>query len=109
MVRSSAAEDAARLMAMYISDFPTGKLALQFDVRLADGGVATELASTVQDVDLPVRVALTRRGDLWTVSYSPRRGGVDRSLGWRRRHRGGVHVRAGDGGNWRWRPTSQPR
>ncbi len=70
MVRSSAAADAARLMAMYIPDFPTGQPALQFDVRSADGGVATELASTVQNVSLPVRVAFTRRGDLWTVSYT---------------------------------------
>ena len=75
MIRSSATEDAARLMAMYIPDFPTGKPALQFDVRLADGAVATELASTVQNVSLPVRVAFTRRGDLWTVSYS--RDGVE--------------------------------
>ena len=57
-------------MVMYVPDFPTGNPALQFDVRLADAGTATELASTVQNVSLPVKVAFVRRGHSWTVSYS---------------------------------------
>ncbi|MEM1177770.1 MAG: hypothetical protein AAGM22_05470, partial [Acidobacteriota bacterium] len=72
-----------RLMACYVPHFPTPDVpALQFDVRFADGAAATELASTVLDVDnvaveAPVRFAFTRIGNRVTPSFS-----VDGGVTW---------------------------
>ena len=70
MVRNDLAPSAPRVMVQYVPHFPTpDRPALQFDVR-DENGVAYELASTVPDVQLPVRVAIQRRGDVFTVYYS---------------------------------------
>ncbi len=80
MMRADLEPRAARVMACFIPHLPGPNpgdpetAALQFDVRHADGS-AEELAGLVQQVALPVRLAIERRGDVFTVFYS-RDGGV---------------------------------
>ena len=75
MARAGLAPNAARVSVHYLPAFPArtvrGPLrsALMFDAR-DENGVAFELASTVPDVELPVRVAIQRRGNVWSVFYS---------------------------------------
>jgi Mg-chelatase subunit ChlD/regulation of enolase protein 1 (concanavalin A-like superfamily) len=69
-LRSSDAPEAARVMAVVVPGFPGGGPALQFDVRLSDGATPIELSSTVQNISLPVSLAIQRRGDLVEVFYS---------------------------------------
>ncbi|MEM9558591.1 MAG: thrombospondin type 3 repeat-containing protein [Acidobacteriota bacterium] len=73
MVRSSLASDAPRVAVHYVPSFPStapgGTPSLMFDVRDASGQ-AFALASTVPAIDLPVRVAIQRRGDVFSVFYS---------------------------------------
>lgn len=69
-VRSGLDPFAPRVTIQFIPHYPTPDVpALQFDVRGNDG-VARTLASTVQNVALPVRVAIEKRGDQLTVYYS---------------------------------------
>ena len=65
MVRSGPDADAPRIAVSYVPGFPGGA-AVMFDVRFADGS-AQELGSTVPGVELPVRLAVERRGTAWTV------------------------------------------
>ena len=85
MVRPSLAADAPRVMVNYVPHFPdpVGQ-ALQFDFRGADG-VAHELAAPVHGITLPVRLAIDKRGDLYTVYYS-----TDGGASWTRPTIGGV-------------------
>ncbi|MCG8461369.1 MAG: VWA domain-containing protein, partial [Holophagales bacterium] len=75
MVRTDLEPDAPRVMVQYIPHFPNVHApgadypALQFDVR-DETGLGFELASTVPHIILPVRVAIQRRGDLFSVFYS---------------------------------------
>ena len=75
MVRGGMAPDAPRVMVQYLPHFPTpdgpeaDAPALQFDYRDA-AGQAAELASTVPGISLPVRVAILRLGDSFSVHYS---------------------------------------
>ncbi len=89
MVRESTDPSAPRVMINYLPDFPDPRRpgpALQFDARLAHGGPAKELASTVKGISLPVRVAVERTGHRFTISYSTDNGGT-----W-------IHPRGGLGG-----------
>lgn len=71
MVRSGLGANDARVMAMAVAHFPpSNAAALQFDVRLTNGGNATEIGSTVQNVTLPMRLAIQKRGDLVEVFYA---------------------------------------
>lgn len=75
MVRSSLDVRAERAMACFLPRFSATATGLQFDARLSAGAAALELASSVQNVPLPVRFAFVRRGERLTVSYS-RDGGL---------------------------------
>lgn len=69
-VRKSLAVDAPRVTIQFIPHYPTPDVpALQFDVRGNDG-IARTLASTVQGIALPVRVAIEKRGGHLTIYYS---------------------------------------
>ncbi len=68
MVRAGSEADAPRIAVSYVPGFPGGA-AVMFDVRGADG-TARELGSTVPAVDLPVHLAVERRGSRWTVYLS---------------------------------------
>lgn len=73
MVRESLDADAPRVMVQYLPDFPDPiepGPALQFDARLAPGGPFATLASTVKGISLPVRVAVERTGNQFSVFYS---------------------------------------
>jgi len=71
MLRAGLGELAPRVMACFVADHPDPyPTALQFDVRTAEGDAGEELAHTVFDVPLPVRLALERQGDQVTASYS---------------------------------------
>ena len=53
---------------------------LQFRYRAVDGGPGDRaLGSDIYDLSLPLRVALQRSGDLWTVQYSTDSGTTWRS------------------------------
>ncbi len=69
-MREDDSPGAARVMAMVVPHFPGGGPALQFDVRLTTGGTPIELSSTVQNIALPVRLAVQRRGAHVEVFYS---------------------------------------
>ena len=70
MVRESLDPNAARVMVQLVVDHPVyNTTALQFDFR-NKAGDALELASTPVDVNLPLRIAVDRRGDLFTAYYS---------------------------------------
>ena len=70
MVRESVDPNAARVMVQLVVDHPVyNTTALQFDFR-NKAGDALELASTPVDVGLPLRVAVDRRGDVFTAYYS---------------------------------------
>jgi fibro-slime domain-containing protein/uncharacterized repeat protein (TIGR01451 family) len=75
MLRGANDPQSARVMIEYVPDFP-GSPALQFDVRTAAGGVPVELASTQTAIQLPVRVAMIRRGSRITILMS-RDGGLN--------------------------------
>ena len=91
MARAGLAPNAARVSVHYLPAFPArggsigGVTALMFDAR-DENGVAFELASTVPNVALPVRVAIQRRGDVWSVYYS-----TDAGASW-------IHPMGGAGG-----------
>lgn len=68
MARAGSETDAPRIAVSYVPDFPGGP-SVMFDVRESDG-TARELGSTVPAVDLPVRLAIERRGSRWTVYLS---------------------------------------
>lgn len=91
MARAGLAPNAARVSVHYLPAFPSrgvgtsGTTALMFDAR-DENGVAFELASTVPNVALPVRVAIQRRGDDWSVYYS-----TDAGASW-------IHPMGGAGG-----------
>jgi len=70
MVRSSLDPRAERAMACFLPHFSPSATGLQFDARLNAGAAGIELASSVQNVPLPLRFAFVRRGDRLTVSYS---------------------------------------
>ena len=73
MVRESTDPLAPRVMINYLPDFPDPLQpgpALQFDARLTHGGTATEMASTVKGISLPVRVAVERTGHRFRIFYS---------------------------------------
>ena len=81
MARAGLAPDAPRVAVHYVPHFPTvdgltTHTALMFDAR-DESGFAFALASTVPDVTLPVRVAIQRRGDVWSVYFS-----TDRGMSW---------------------------
>ena len=69
LARDGVGSSAIEVMACYLPAHPSGPT-LQFDARLEDGALGQVLASSVTGVSLPVRLALTRRGDDVTVSYS---------------------------------------
>jgi RHS repeat-associated protein len=69
MLRDSTHAQAARVMIEYLPAFPGGP-ALQFDVRTQQGATPVELASTQVNIQLPVTVALVRRGSRVTVLFS---------------------------------------
>ena len=79
MVRTGLEPADARVMVQYVPHFPSAEAgepdrpALQFDARGLDS-VAYELASTVPGIKLPVRVAIQRRGDVFSVYYSTDKG-----------------------------------
>lgn len=59
-----------RVMAMFVPHFPNpDRSVLQFGYRDTDGTVGLELAETVY-VELPVKLAIEKRGDIYTVFYS---------------------------------------
>jgi regulation of enolase protein 1 (concanavalin A-like superfamily) len=65
MVRSSTADDSARVMVMSRAE------GVQFGVRAYDGGSAQYIASTAGYSTLPVWVRIVRSGDTFLVYYSP--------------------------------------
>ncbi len=72
MVRAGLADDAPRVMVQLVPHFPQGAgdtMAIQFHYRDALGQ-AFELGSTVQNITLPVRVGMSRRGDDLTVYFA---------------------------------------
>ena len=70
MVRESLDPNAARVMVQLVVDHPVyNTTALQFDFR-NKAGDALELASTPVDLGLPLRIAVDRRGDVFTAYYS---------------------------------------
>ena len=74
MARAGLSADAARVAIHYVPHFPTADgtgehPALMFDAR-DESGNAFALASTVPNVTLPVRVAIQRRGNDWSVFFS---------------------------------------
>ncbi|MEM9596796.1 MAG: SdrD B-like domain-containing protein [Acidobacteriota bacterium] len=73
MTRASQDPDAPRVMVTWVPHFPDPRLgevpALMFDARDADGNTFA-LASTVPNVQPPVRVAIQRLGDRFSVFYS---------------------------------------
>lgn len=70
MVRDGDDPRAPRVMVAFVPHFPNPERAvLQFGARTTLGGDGVELAEPVP-VSLPVKVALERRGDQLTVSYS---------------------------------------
>lgn len=73
MLRDDGDPQAARVMIEYIPDFQTGP-ALQFDARAGRGQTPTELASTQVGIQLPVRLAMIKRGKRVTVLFSTDRG-----------------------------------
>jgi len=77
LMRESNSPTAARVMAMVVPHFPPSNVAaIQFDVRVNNGGTPIEMASTVQGISLPVRLAIQRRGDLVEVFFSTDDGGT---------------------------------
>jgi len=71
LVRAGLEPGAPRVMATYIADHPEPyDTALQFNFRDFQGGPAQVLADTIFDVPLPVRLAIERRGERFTVYYS---------------------------------------
>ncbi|MEM9598498.1 MAG: hypothetical protein AAGD06_29800, partial [Acidobacteriota bacterium] len=66
--RSSLDPLAARVMVCVVPGHPTGP-AVYFDVRTTDGGQAEELGSIRDDLPVPQRLALVRRGAAVTVSF----------------------------------------
>ena len=72
MVRAGLEDDAPRVMVQLIPHFPQGSgdtMAIQFHYRDVLGQ-AFELGSTVQNISLPVRVGISRRGDDLTVYFA---------------------------------------
>ncbi len=70
MIRASDDPLAARVFIQYVPNNPlTGTSSLQFDYRGLNG-VALELGSTPMGLSLPLRLAVDRRGDTFTVYYS---------------------------------------
>ncbi len=70
MVRASNDPLAPRVFIQYVPNNPlTGTSSLQFDYRGTDG-VAAELGSTPMGLSLPLRLAVDRRGDTFSVYYS---------------------------------------
>ncbi|MEM9554297.1 MAG: choice-of-anchor A family protein [Acidobacteriota bacterium] len=70
MVRAGLETRAARVMVQFIPNHPVySTTALQFDYR-DENGVASELASTPLNIPLPSRIAITRRGDVFTAYFS---------------------------------------
>ncbi|MEM8930504.1 MAG: SdrD B-like domain-containing protein [Acidobacteriota bacterium] len=70
MVRESTDTNAPRVMVQLVVDHPVYlTTALQFDFR-NKAGDALELASTPVDVGLPLRIAVDRKGDVFTAYYS---------------------------------------
>ena len=70
MVRADNTSTAPRVFIQYVPNNPfTGTSSLQFDYRGNDG-VALELGSTPMGLSLPLRLAVDRRGDTFTVYFS---------------------------------------
>lgn len=70
MVRSGTGPRDPRVMVTYVPHLPDPPTtALQFDVRDASGN-AFELAGIDLGVELPVRLSIERRGDVFSVGYS---------------------------------------
>ena len=72
MVRAGLEADAPRVMVQLVPHFPQGAgdtMAIQFHYR-DELGQAFELGSTVQNITLPVRVGISRRGDDLTVYFA---------------------------------------
>jgi len=70
MVRASSDPSAERVFIEFVPHNPfTNTSSLQFDYRGSDG-VSTELASTPMGLSLPLRLAVDRRGDTFTVYFS---------------------------------------
>ena len=76
MVRSDMSVDAPRIIAQYVPNFGnTGRPVLQFRYRLTAGGPGDgALGSNIYDVQLPVRLAIERQGDTFSVYYSTNNG-----------------------------------
>ena len=71
MVRESTDAFAPRVMVNFIPHLPDPPTtALQFDVRIAGGATAEVMADLVTDLSLPVRVAIIRQGDVFSIEYS---------------------------------------
>ena len=70
MVRADNSASAPRVFIQYVPNNPlTGTSSLQFDYRGNDG-VAAELGSTPMGLGLPLRMAVDRRGNTFTVYFS---------------------------------------
>lgn len=70
VVREGFDPQSRRIMAMFVPHYPNPERSvLQFGFRDADGGLGLELAETVY-TELPVKLAIEKRGDLYTVFYS---------------------------------------
>ena len=70
IVRNGFGDQAQRVMAMLVPHFPNPeRTVLQFGYRDADGTLGQELAETVY-VEPPVKLAIEKRGDIYTVYYS---------------------------------------
>ena len=77
MARAGIGSTDARVMACHLPSVPgAGSAGVQFDIRHPDG-TAEELAILVLNATLPLRLALERSGDVWTVEYS-----FDDGLSW---------------------------
>ncbi len=70
VVRNGFGNQAQRLMAMLVPHFPNPERSvLQFGYRDTEGAPGLELAETVY-AELPVKLAIEKRGDTYTVYYS---------------------------------------
>ena len=76
MLRSGLGERDPRVMVTYVPHMPGSSpddpttTALQFDFRTLQGEGGTEMGNTVFDVPMPSRLAIEKRGKVYTVYYS---------------------------------------
>ncbi|MEM1206858.1 MAG: SdrD B-like domain-containing protein [Acidobacteriota bacterium] len=71
MLRSSLDPNATRIIVQLVADFGNGGPVLQFRARTSDGGPGdVAIASNINSGGAPVRFAVVRSGNAWSVEYS---------------------------------------